>query len=106
MSQLLEHSALRGMFSSVRAATEFGNAVRVVLKAGSSGALYAEAQADPEAFWAKQAENLDWFQKWDKVLDTSSPPFYTQCSSNTLVARRFWPRSPANGRCVRCARTS
>jgi acetyl-CoA synthetase len=39
-------------------------------------ALYNEAKADPEAFWAKQAENLDWFQKWDKVLDKSSAPFY------------------------------
>jgi acetyl-CoA synthetase len=39
-------------------------------------ALYAEAQADPEAFWAKQAENLDWFQKWDTVIDRSSAPFY------------------------------
>ena len=27
--------------------------------------LYAEAQADLEAFWAKQAENLDWYKKWD-----------------------------------------
>ncbi len=39
-------------------------------------ALYAEAQKDPEAFWAKQAENLHWFKKWDKVLDSSNAPFY------------------------------
>ncbi len=39
-------------------------------------ALYAEAKADPEAFWAKQAESLEWFQKWDKVLDRSNAPFY------------------------------
>jgi acetyl-CoA synthetase len=39
-------------------------------------ALYAEAQADPEAFWAKQAENLHWFKKWDQVLDSSNAPFY------------------------------
>ncbi len=37
---------------------------------------YEEAKADREAFWAKQAENLDWFQKWDKVLDTSNAPFF------------------------------
>jgi Domain of unknown function (DUF3448). len=24
--------------------------------------LYAEAEADPEAFWAKQAEELHWFK--------------------------------------------
>jgi len=39
-------------------------------------AVYAEAEADVEAFWAKQAENLHWFNKWDKVLDSSSAPFY------------------------------
>ncbi|MDZ4670929.1 MAG: AMP-binding protein, partial [Phototrophicales bacterium] len=39
-------------------------------------AVYAEATADPLAFWAKRAETLDWYQKWDKVLDDSNPPFY------------------------------
>jgi acetyl-CoA synthetase len=38
--------------------------------------FYEEAKKDREAFWAKQAENLDWFQKWDKVLDTSNAPFF------------------------------
>ncbi|MBX3070304.1 MAG: acetate--CoA ligase [Thermomicrobiales bacterium] len=36
-------------------------------------AVYAEAAADPEAFWAKQAERLDWFQKWDTVLEWDAP---------------------------------
>ncbi|MBK9154715.1 MAG: acetate--CoA ligase [Chloracidobacterium sp.] len=35
--------------------------------------LYAEAAADPAAFWAKQAENLDWFRKWDSVLEWNEP---------------------------------
>ncbi len=35
--------------------------------------LYAEAAADPEAFWAKQAESLDWFKKWDTVLEWNEP---------------------------------
>jgi len=39
-------------------------------------AAYAEAMADPQAFWAKRAETLDWYQKWDKVLDDSHAPFY------------------------------
>ncbi len=39
-------------------------------------ALYKEAQKDPETFWAKQAEKLDWYKKWDKVLDKSNAPFY------------------------------
>jgi len=29
--------------------------------------LYQQSIADPEAFWGKMAEQLDWFKKWDKV---------------------------------------
>ena len=37
----------------------------------------AEAtRRDPQAFWAKEAEELEWYQKWDKVLDDSKKPFY------------------------------
>ena len=35
--------------------------------------LYAEADADPEAFWANQAESLHWFQKWDTMLEWNLP---------------------------------
>lgn len=31
---------------------------------------------DPEAFWANAAESIHWYKKWDRVLDTSNPPFY------------------------------
>lgn len=37
-------------------------------------AIYERAAADPEAFWAEQAEQLHWFQKWDQVLDWSDAP--------------------------------
>ena len=36
-------------------------------------ALYAAAEADPEAFWAEQAEKMSWFRKWDKVLEWNEP---------------------------------
>ncbi len=40
-------------------------------------ALYDRAAADPEGFWAELAdEQLDWFKKWDQVLDASEAPFY------------------------------
>ncbi len=39
-------------------------------------AIYAEAAADPAAFWAKRARNLSWYRKWDRVLDESNAPFY------------------------------
>jgi acetyl-CoA synthetase len=31
------------------------------------------ANRDPEAFWAEEAEKLDWFKKWDKVLEWKAP---------------------------------
>ena len=37
--------------------------------------LYDKAKSNPEAFWAELADKeLDWFQKWDTVLDWQ-PPF-------------------------------
>lgn len=38
--------------------------------------LYHESIKDREGFWAKEAKNLGWFRKWDKVLDDSNKPFY------------------------------
>ncbi|MBA2378918.1 MAG: acetate--CoA ligase [Blastocatellia bacterium] len=35
--------------------------------------LYDRAAADPEAFWAEQAEQLHWFRKWDRVLEWKEP---------------------------------
>ena len=35
--------------------------------------LCAEADRDPEAFWAGIAGELDWFRKWDKVLEWEAP---------------------------------
>jgi acetyl-CoA synthetase len=31
---------------------------------------------NPTEFWAEKAEAIDWFKKWDKVLDDSNKPFY------------------------------
>jgi acetyl-CoA synthetase len=37
-------------------------------------ALYDAAAADPEGFWGDLAEKeLEWFEKWDKVLDWNPP---------------------------------
>jgi acetyl-CoA synthetase len=35
--------------------------------------LYARAEADPENFWAEQADALHWFKRWDKVLEWNEP---------------------------------
>jgi len=36
-------------------------------------AIRREAADNPEAFWAKQAEELHWFKKWDKTLEWELP---------------------------------
>jgi acetyl-CoA synthetase len=36
-------------------------------------ALYEKSIADPEAFWAEAAKELDWFKPWDKVLEWNEP---------------------------------
>jgi len=38
--------------------------------------VYKEAFEDPEKFWGEAAEELEWFKKWDKVLDDSKKPFF------------------------------
>jgi acetyl-CoA synthetase len=47
---------------------------------------HEEAARDPEAWWAKQAEALDWFEKWDTVLDESNAPFYKWFAGGKLNA--------------------
>ena len=42
----------------------------------SDESIYAEADKDPVAFWAKLArEGLDWYKEWDKTYEWN-PPFY------------------------------
>jgi acetyl-CoA synthetase len=47
--------------------------------------LYELAAKDRVAFWEQQAENLDWFQKWDKALEWN-PPYAKWFTGGTLNA--------------------
>ncbi|HEY5269496.1 MAG TPA: acetate--CoA ligase [Anaerolineales bacterium] len=38
--------------------------------------LAERARKDLQGFWAECAGELEWFQKWDKVLDDSDKPFF------------------------------
>ena len=38
--------------------------------------LAAKASKDLAGFWGERAEELEWHQKWDKVLDDSKKPFF------------------------------
>jgi len=39
----------------------------------SDDRIYAEAERDPEAFWARFARELDWSKPWDRVLEWNPP---------------------------------
>jgi acetyl-CoA synthetase len=39
----------------------------------SDPGLYESAARDPEAYWAKEAESLEWFTKWNRVLEWNPP---------------------------------
>jgi acetyl-CoA synthetase len=39
-------------------------------------AMAEKAFKDPQAFWEAEANELEWFEKWDKVLDDSNKPFF------------------------------
>jgi propionyl-CoA synthetase len=38
--------------------------------------IHARSLSDPEGFWGEVAQAIDWTRPWDKVLDSSRPPFY------------------------------
>ncbi len=37
---------------------------------------YRRSIEQPEAFWSEAAEAIAWERRWERVLDTSRPPFY------------------------------
>ncbi len=47
--------------------------------------LYERADADHEAFWVEQAEQLTWFRRWDTVMDWK-PPWVTWFAGGSLNA--------------------
>ncbi len=49
-------------------------------------AIYEQGR-DLEAFWAEQAQNFEWFRKWDKVLEWDPPwaPWFVGAKLNITV---------------------
>ena len=52
----------------------------------SDESLHEEAEADPQAWWAKLAADLDWFTEPQEVLDDSDPPFFKWFADGKLNA--------------------
>src|SRR5271166_6314741 len=47
-------------------------------------AVYEQAARDPQAWWVEQAEQLEWFTPWERVLNDDDPPFYEWFTGGTL----------------------
>ncbi len=63
----------------------------------TDASVYARAAADPEAYWAEQAAQLDWFKPWQSVLEWQ-PPFARWFDRGQLnVAHNCLDRHVANG---------
>jgi len=52
----------------------------------SDPAVYEQAARDPQGWWAEQAQALDWFAPWERVLDDANPPFYKWFVGGTINA--------------------
>jgi len=42
----------------------------------SFDSVFQSSVRNPEAFWAEAAKGITWYKEYDKVLDSSNPPFY------------------------------
>jgi propionyl-CoA synthetase len=38
--------------------------------------IFQRSIKDPGGFWGEAAKAIDWYKKWDRVLDDSKKPFY------------------------------
>ena len=38
--------------------------------------VFQRSIKDPSGFWGEAAESIDWYKRWDRVLDDSNKPFY------------------------------
>jgi acetyl-CoA synthetase len=57
-----------------------------------------DAKADPEEFWARAAEELPWFRKWDRVFEWDFPNFRWFLGAQTNLAYNCLDHHIARGR--------
>ena len=57
-----------------------------------------DGQRDPEAFWARAADHLHWFRRWDRVFEWTFPTFRWFIGAETNLAFNALDRHVAAGR--------
>jgi acetyl-CoA synthetase len=61
-------------------------------------ALYRESIDHPETFWARMAESVHWFKRWDKVLEWNTPNAKWFVGAKTNVSYACLDAQIARGR--------
>ncbi len=51
---------------------------------GTYDEVFKRSISDPDGFWGEAAGDIDWYKKWDKVLDVSNKPFYRWFSGGEM----------------------
>ena len=59
---------------------------------------YGKFKKDPEAFWTEKAEELFWYQKWDKVLEWKYPYAKWFVNAKTNITVNALDRHVKNGK--------
>jgi acetyl-CoA synthetase len=65
--------------------------------------IYDTAERDLEGFWARAAEELHWFKKWDKVLDWKLPYAKWFVGGQTNISYNCIDRHVAGGKRTKAA---
>ncbi len=62
-------------------------------------AVYQQWQNNPQGFWAEAAQEIDWYKKWDTILDETNAPIYCWFSGAEVNScYNALDRHVANGR--------
>jgi acetyl-CoA synthetase len=64
---------------------------------------YEDGRRDPEAFWARAADQLPWFRKWDTVFEPDPPTFKWFVGAETNLGYNAVDRHVAEGQAGRAA---
>ena len=65
-----------------------------------------DARRDPDAFWARAAQELPWFRPWDKVFEWNAPTFKWFVGAETNLSHNAIDRHVAAGQGGRAALVS
>ena len=57
---------------------------RRTIAMGRYDEVYRRSLEDRDAFWAEAAEEIDWIERWDKVLDDTDAPLYRWFAGGVL----------------------